>query len=118
MLVTARPRLLFISPRFLFPMNEGGKIRTANILRNLKGGAFEVTLASPAPENLNHFTRDVGDVCDSFVSWPARKASRRERLMALAAPIPVGVAAADWLPIRCAELTSRQNHAIDFDSVG
>ena len=29
-----RPRLLFVSPRFLFPMDQGGKIRTGNILRN------------------------------------------------------------------------------------
>ena len=51
----ARPRLLFVSPRFLFPMNEGGKIRSANILRRLKGGRFEVVLASPAPADVCGF---------------------------------------------------------------
>ena len=34
----SRPRLLFVSPRFLFPLDQGGKIRTANILRQMKGG--------------------------------------------------------------------------------
>ena len=55
-----RPRLLFISPRFLFPMDQGGKIRTGNILRGMKGGAFEVTLASPAPPDVNRFSRRPG----------------------------------------------------------
>ncbi len=44
----SRPRLLFISPRFLFPLDEGGKIRTVGILRAMKGGEFEITLASPS----------------------------------------------------------------------
>lgn len=90
--MSGRPRLLFISPRFLFPANEGGKIRTSNILRQMKGGAFELILASPAPANLSEFPRDLDAVCDSFRSWPARPASRRHRLMALAARVPVGVA--------------------------
>ncbi len=90
--MTARPRLLFVSPRFLFPMNEGGKVRTSNILRSLKGGAFEITLASPAPVDQAAFSHDICNACDVFVSWPARTASKRERVMALAAPIPVGVA--------------------------
>ncbi len=90
--MTARPRLLFISPRFLFPMDEGGKIRTANILRNLKGGAFEVALASPAPPGVAPFAADIDAVCDRFVCWPARRASTRERILALAATIPVSAA--------------------------
>jgi hypothetical protein len=91
-LVTPRPRLLLVSPRFLFPMNEGGKIRTANILRNLKGGAFEIILASPAPADTGAFAADIDAVCDRFVSWPARRPATRERVLALAASIPVGVA--------------------------
>ncbi len=67
-----RPRLLFISPRFLFPMDEGGKIRTANILRGLKGGAFEVALASPAPAGAGRFRAEIDAACDSFASWPQR----------------------------------------------
>jgi glycosyltransferase involved in cell wall biosynthesis len=90
--VTSRPRLLFISPRFLFPMNEGGKIRTANILRNLKGGAFEIALASPVPADAGAFAAEIDFVCDRFVSWPGRRTPARERMLALAASVPVSVA--------------------------
>lgn len=90
--MTARPRLLFISPRFLFPTDEGGKIRTSNILRGLKGGAFHITLASPAPMNAARFQSDIDGVCDAFIAWPAAPASRWRRLAALAARVPVSVA--------------------------
>jgi len=90
--VTARPRLLFVSPRFLFPMNEGGKIRTANILRHLKGGAFEIVLASPAPADAGGFATDVDSICDRFAGWPARRPALRERVLALTARVPVSVA--------------------------
>jgi hypothetical protein len=67
-----RPRLLFVSPRFLFPMDQGGKIRTGNILRGLKGGAFEVVLASPAPTDVKRFAPDLDAASDRFISWPER----------------------------------------------
>ena len=86
-------RLLFISPRFLFPTDEGGKITfTSNILRGLKGNAFEITLASPAPPNAARFKADIQAVCDHFISWPAAAPSQLRRLMALAARVPVSVA--------------------------
>lgn len=47
-MVRDRPTLLFISPRFLLPMDAGGKIRTANLLKRLKGGAFKTRLLMPA----------------------------------------------------------------------
>ena len=87
-----RPRLLFVSPRFLFPTNEGGKIRTANILRQLKGGAFDITLASPAPPNVEDFAADIAGVCDHSAFWPARPATTLQRLLALADRLPVSVA--------------------------
>ena len=41
----SRLRLLFVSPRFLFPLNEGGKIRTVGMLRAMKkDGPFDITL--------------------------------------------------------------------------
>ena len=88
-----KPRLLFISPRFLFPMNEGGKIRTANTLRHMKGGTFEVTLASPLPTGPAVFTRDISDICDHFLSWPTRSVSRLSRMLALFDRLPISVAA-------------------------
>lgn len=89
--MTPRPRLLFISPRFLFPADEGGKIRTSNILRRMKGGRFEIVLASPAPPRAGAYAGDVAAVCDRFVSWPARPASDLRRALALASRLPVGV---------------------------
>lgn len=87
-----RPRLLFVSPRFLFPMDQGGKIRTGNILRQMKGGAFEVTLASPAPSDVHPFAPDLDAACDQFVSWPERTPTRIGRALSLAGNVPVAVA--------------------------
>lgn len=87
-----RPRLLFVSPRFLFPMDQGGKIRTGNILRGMKGRAFEVTLASPAPSDIQRFALDLDAVCDRFTSWPERAPTRIRRVLSLAGSVPVAVA--------------------------
>ncbi|MEK7264637.1 MAG: glycosyltransferase [Pseudomonadota bacterium] len=46
--MSGKPSLLFVSPQFLFPLDAGGKIRSANILKNLKGGAFATRLLMPA----------------------------------------------------------------------
>src|SRR6266702_2631550 len=74
-----RPRLLFVSPRFLFPMDQGGKIRTGNILRGMKGRGFEVTLVSPAPADSGRYAAEVASACDRFVSWPEAARSRVRR---------------------------------------
>src|SRR3984957_7042723 len=92
MLVNAaagRPRLLFVSPRFLFPMDQGGKIRSGNILRGLTGGAFDVPLASPAPRDVQRFTPDLNEACDTFISWPEQAQSRISRALSLASAVPV-----------------------------
>jgi polysaccharide biosynthesis protein PslH len=73
-------------------MDQGGKIRTGNILRGMHGGAFEVTLASPAPANMNRFHSELDAACDRFVSWPERAPTRIERLLSLAGAVPVAVA--------------------------
>jgi glycosyltransferase involved in cell wall biosynthesis len=90
--LVSRPRLLFVSPRFLFPMDQGGKIRTGNILRGLKGGAFSVTLASPAPERAAEYQAEIDAACDRFVSWPEAPRSQLRRLAALASALPVAAA--------------------------
>lgn len=87
-----RPRLLFVSPRFLFPMDQGGKIRTGNILRAMQGGAFHVTLVSPAPPDHAGYAADIAAACDRFVSWPEKPRSRVRRVMALASRLPVAAA--------------------------
>ncbi len=84
--------MLFVSPRFLFPMDQGGKIRTGNILRGLKGGAFDVTLVSPAPTDHARHQADVEQACDRFLWWPEQQRSSMRRVMALASRLPVAAA--------------------------
>ena len=88
----SRPRLLFVSPRFLFPMDQGGKIRTGNTLRGMKGGAFDITLVSPAPADHAGYATDIAACCDRFVSWPEQPRSRIRRVLALASRLPVAAA--------------------------
>ena len=87
-----KPRLLVISPRFLFPMDQGGRIRTANTLRHMKGGAFHITLASPAPPDAARFGADTAAVCDQFLSWPEPAMSRAAKVLALAGRLPIAAA--------------------------
>jgi len=87
-----KPRLLFISPRFLFPFDQGGKIRTANILKQMKGGAFELILASPAPADAARHQAEIDSICDRFVSWPEPRMGLPGKVLALAGPLPVPVA--------------------------
>jgi polysaccharide biosynthesis protein PslH len=93
-----RPRLLFVSPQFLFPADAGGKIRTTGILRRLKGGFFDITLASPAaPGESQRFAPDIAQICDRFVAWPGGRAKEGPlaplmRFAALFGPLPVSVA--------------------------
>jgi polysaccharide biosynthesis protein PslH len=92
----ARPRLLFLSPRYLFPADSGGKIRTASILRGLRGGAFEVHLVSPLPESSSPVdTAQLEQICDRFTGWPAPKrgaAFQWTRMRHLVSALPVAVA--------------------------
>jgi glycosyltransferase involved in cell wall biosynthesis len=60
---------LFVSPRFLFPVDSGGKIRTTQILRGLKGGAFEIVLCSPTAGKPGQHADAIEEVCDEFVGW-------------------------------------------------
>lgn len=69
--MTTNRDLLFVSTRFLFPVDSGGKIRTTQILRGLKGGRFRIVLASPAnPKLIEMHREDLDSVCDEFQWWP------------------------------------------------
>ena len=71
MLVTRKPTLVFVSTRFLFPVDSGGKIRTTQVLRGLKGGKYRVVLASPVAEaDRMMFSSEIGEVCDEYRWWP------------------------------------------------
>ena len=73
-------------------MDQGGKIRTGNILRGLKGGAFEITLASPAPTDHRQYRTDIEAACDRFVWWPDPGVTKLKRLLAVGHRLPVAVA--------------------------
>jgi polysaccharide biosynthesis protein PslH len=90
-----RPRLAFFSPLFLFPNDAGGKIRTTNILRGLKGGAFEIRLLSPATaEQQRTWANEIAGVCDEFVPWHAQGPRPKAlRALDLMGELPVNVAA-------------------------
>lgn len=93
--MSARPTLLFISPRFLFPVDSGGKIRTTQVLRGMKGGQFRIKLMAPATHELATRHRgDLEEVCDEFEFWPAAREGWRATLtrawhLCDALPMPV-----------------------------
>jgi polysaccharide biosynthesis protein PslH len=90
-----RPCLAFVSPLFLFPNDAGGKIRSTNILRGLKGGSFRVRLLSPAsPEQQSRWAGDLQGICDEFVPWrPSLQRPKALRAVDLLSQLPVNVAA-------------------------
>jgi glycosyltransferase involved in cell wall biosynthesis len=77
-------------------MDSGGKIRTVNILRGMKGGAFEITLASPMPPLARPGDpTDVASVCDRFIGWPDAARGGQfpwTRMRHLVSALPVAVA--------------------------
>ena len=101
MLVTqAKPRLAFISPVFLFPNDAGGKIRTTNILRGMKGRVFHIKLASPATtDQMQRWAAEINEVCDEFVPWaPVAEKPKWQRAVDLLDALPVNVTA-DRTPV-------------------
>jgi glycosyltransferase involved in cell wall biosynthesis len=91
-----KPELLFISPRFLFPVDSGGKIRTTQILKGLRGGHFHVRLVSPSSrESASRYAKEIIAVSDEFEYWPDDRGSltyRLRRLASLGSDVPVAVA--------------------------
>lgn len=89
-----RPRLAFVSPVFLFPADAGGKIRTGNVLKGMKGGAFEITLLAPATAaQQQQWQSELAGLCDHFVRWePSPARARWQRVGQLFSKLPVNVA--------------------------
>jgi glycosyltransferase involved in cell wall biosynthesis len=89
----SRRRLLFISPRFLFPLNEGGKIRTVGMMRAMKkDGPFDITLVSPAPADVAHYAGDIASACKRFISWPATKTGTLAQIVGVLGSLPASTA--------------------------
>ena len=73
--MSGKPSLLFISPQFLFPPDAGGKIRSANILKHLKGGAFRTRLLMPAsPQERDLWPAEIASLADEVELFaPSRR---------------------------------------------
>src|SRR5688572_1632909 len=90
-----KPKLVFVSPRFLFPADSGGRIRTTQILRGLKGGAFHTVLASPAASvQAQTFAAPLAELADETRFWRETKGpfDRVLRLRHVAGRLPISVA--------------------------
>ncbi|MBN8279078.1 MAG: glycosyltransferase [Gammaproteobacteria bacterium] len=91
----AKPTLLFVSTMFLWPVDTGARIRTTQILRGLRGGRFETTLASPATASqASRWGREVGQLADHWHHWPVAErgpgfALARLRHLPGQLPVPV-----------------------------
>jgi glycosyltransferase involved in cell wall biosynthesis len=91
--MVSRRRLLFVSPRFLFPLNEGGKIRTVGMLRAMKkDGPFEITLISPAPPDAGQHAADIASACDRFFSWAPTSTGKLTQVMGVLGSLPASTA--------------------------
>lgn len=97
--MSERPTLLFVSTRFLFPVDSGGKIRTTQVLRGMKDGRYRIHLVSPATDRqLEQHAADLATVCDEFTRWTAGTRGplfnlTRARFLTDRLPIPIRT---DW----------------------
>lgn len=118
-----QPTLLFISPRFLFPVDSGGKIRTTQTLRGMKGGRFRIRLASPASQELvAKFGAELGTVCDEFLWWPHPPTGRVQNMLRLrhivnSAPIPIVTDYSSAAAACVSRELARKPDAVVFDFV-
>ncbi len=93
-------------------MDQGGKIRTGNILREMRGGDFDVILASPAPADHRCYAADIKGICDRFLWWPEKPSSPLRRVMALFSHLPVA-AATDQSALGAATVQQGLAHGVD-----
>ena len=71
-----RLKVLFLSQRFLFPMDTGGKIRTGKLLEQLNR-IFDITLISnvESPKD-DAYLRDVEKLCSKFYPVPWKEVKK------------------------------------------
>ena len=58
----------------------------------MRGGAFEIVLASPVPAGWEKFKPELDGIADRFVYWPEPAPSRLRRGLMLLDPLPIAVA--------------------------
>jgi polysaccharide biosynthesis protein PslH len=114
-----RLRLAFVSTLYLLPADAGGKIRTANVLRGLKGGAFEITLIGAGPPPGVDGARWQGELdamADHVHLWPAPTPRPRwMRAADLLRPLPASVC--NGIPPEAHALVQRLLTGQQFDVV-
>lgn len=121
--MSGKPTLLFISPQFLFPLDAGGKIRSANILRHLKGGAFNTRLLSPATASERvRWSAEVtmlADRIEFFAPSPKNLIWRVRRALGFMTSIPISAFSDADAPFRNAVATAIRDRPdlIVFDYV-
>ena len=102
-------------------MDAGGKIRTANLLKNMKGGAFHISLALPADADARaSHAHDLAAVADEIYPLPAMHVSVLQRAISLSGPTPVsalGMARAAPRRAVAAAIASASPDIVVFDYV-
>ena len=63
-------RVLFLSQRFLFPMDTGGKIRTGKILEQLKKKVSLTVISNVESPKDDAYIEDMAGLCDRFIPVP------------------------------------------------
>ncbi|MEZ5916350.1 MAG: glycosyltransferase [Parvularculaceae bacterium] len=75
-------------------MDAGGKIRTANLLKNMKGGAFRLLLALPAETGaLARHEGVIAALADEIFPLPVMDVSKFAQAICVAGPTPVSALA-------------------------
>ena len=69
-------KVLFLSQRFLFPMDTGGKIRTGNILKKLKDRASLTVISNVESPKDDKYLPEMRQLCDKFIPVPWKEMER------------------------------------------
>jgi polysaccharide biosynthesis protein PslH len=88
-----KKKLLFYSAQNLVPADAGGKIRTSQVLKGMKGGRYEITLVAPIFSPITEEQDNIyKSLCDDLHVWKAAEPLPKwRRALDLLHPHPVNV---------------------------
>ncbi len=69
-------KVLFLSQRFLFPMDTGGKIRTGKILEQLKNKVSLTVISNVESPKDDQYIPEMEALCDRFIAVPWKEMPR------------------------------------------
>lgn len=69
-------KILFLSQRFLFPMDTGGKIRTGNILKKLSERVSLTVISNVESPRDDPYMAEMETLCDRFIPVPWKETTR------------------------------------------